>query len=140
MTLNLWDVPKDNYVVIISFKEDERTHVVPRDNILKIQDNLLKGLISFKGKSGTLNYEETNYTYEEFEVIAKLYNNYAINYKECENGKEILDYYGFDWRNLLIKNLESDMLLQEQRKNIALASSEDAIEELYICDSVGRYR
>jgi len=113
MTLNLWGISKNNnMVVVISFdkyfKNDTRKYVIPVDNILKLQDNLLKTFINFtltENPKQQILVFDSSYSYEEFNIIYKIYNNNVVNNSEFEKYKPIIDFYLFNWKNLLIKNL-----------------------------------
>ncbi|MEX0597190.1 MAG: hypothetical protein WD512_11875 [Candidatus Paceibacterota bacterium] len=86
MTLNLWGIRMNetDRIIIISFIKDKmidkRTYVFSIEDIMTCNEtNLLKTFINFKDQNGNnsgdkvVRYEERNYTYEQFAIIAQIY-------------------------------------------------------------------
>jgi len=136
LTMNLWAFPKkkSDAIVIVSFANDTRTHVIAIHNIMNNVDNLLKAYIHFTGlkHNKNINFHITDYTWEDFDIIAQIYNGQAIPYEQFAIHQNIIDYYGFNWKNLLIKNFH----VSNTTEFCIKCNTNDNI---MICDSLSRY-
>jgi hypothetical protein len=135
LTMNLWGFPKkeSDAIVIISFTNDTRTHVIPIHRIMNNIDNILKAYIHFTSHNITknMNYHITDYKWEEFGIIAQIYNGQAIPYEQYYVYQHIIDYYGFNWKDLLIKNFHNNDIIE-----ICIKPTND---DILICESISRY-
>lgn len=108
LTLNLWGVKKNSGIVIIRFnKPEKRTHVISQTNILSKHNNLLKSFLWFgkNGKNENVFYHEKKFTYDQFSIVAKVYNDHTLSYDEYQKAQKILDFYGFDVSKMLLGSL-----------------------------------
>lgn len=149
MTLNLWGIKAETErIIIVSFIKDnivdKRTYAFNVADVMAYgETNILRIFISFKDKGNNQNsnnnnnnnnnenkvlrYEETHYTYEEFEIIAKIYKKYKIDYNDFYKNQEIIDYYGFDWQDLLIQSYQEKIMGKINQKNTVDLNTDDLI-------------
>lgn len=134
MTINLWGIRMNetNRIIIVSFIKDnvvdKRTYVFTIEEIMSCNEtNLLKTFVNFKDQSkdqpdNVIRYEEFNFTYEQFNIIAQIYKKQKIDYNLYYESLEIIDYYGFDWQNLLITIYTDTLDIKPKEKS---ADSDD---------------
>ena len=121
MTLNLWGVKDEiSGIVIISFDDDERTYILSIDAINSFSDSVLRRFIHFyeESKKKVFRYHDKLFMYEDLRVIDDLYNGKVISYKDIVEYKHVIDYYGFDWRNMLVKKMNVvplDNIIEEMK-------------------------
>jgi len=132
MSLNLWAISKESdRMIIVNIEKDNKTFIIPINNVLdsKLPNNVLKSFVSFQDRMGSkkriLKYEEKNYSAEAFNIIFKLYLHHSIQSSEFHKYQEIIDYYGFNWKQLLIKNLIDNYDISSEGK-----AKEEFIKEL----------
>jgi hypothetical protein len=139
MTLNLWGISRNDTerIIIVSFTKnkimDNRTYVFDIEDVRRCSEtNLLKTFINFKDLSRVdkvLRYDETNFTYEQFAIIAQIYNKQKIDYTIYTNSLEIIDYYGFNWQNLLIKLFNKDLNIFPKPKVLTVNEESDESDQ-----------
>jgi len=160
MTLNLWGVKVDNdnnnRIIVVSFVKDsvvdKRTYAFNVSDVMSFgETNTLKVFVNFRDMSqGTVNapvdkilrYEETHYTYEQYAIIAKIYKKYKIEYKEYYDNIEIIDYYGFDWQNLLVQKYHEEIIDKNKQKvddEIACLTENEDFDDLILCGDESEY-
>ena len=133
MMVNLWAVKKNSpAIVIMRFKDDNRTHVIELNNILNMHDNVLKSYVEYYDYSSKrfIEYMESEWTFEECNVIQKIYNDEVITYDELHKYKNIVDYYGFTYEHILVKAGNSITKYNE------LCHQDDII----LCENKARYK
>jgi hypothetical protein len=138
MTLNLWKVNKNKKIVVINFK-DNKTHIIQLNNLLsKNANNKLKKYISeliasHDNLSNIIYFNEDEFTYEEFNIIIRIYSNCTINYEEYELYKNIITKYGFGWNSLIVidppPTIIVDKVNEEFEKQIFDEEDEESTEE-----------
>ena len=129
LTLNLLGLPKNcSNLVVVSFpnEPDSRMYYISVDKINSCDGNLLQGFVRFKCDERILVYKETNYTYQEFELIYRILNKSYISIEEFKTHKAMLDYYLISVSNVLITELQSPNTIQT---NIVSFDSELIINE-----------
>ena len=134
MTLNLWKINKNNQIVVINFKNDNKTHIIPFNNLLSRNiDNKLKKYVSGLSKnkeklSNVIYFNEDKFTYEQFNIIVRLYSNCTINYEEYEANKNIITNYGFGWNNLIVVKKDPIVIVKEESSSVDESTSEEEID------------
>jgi hypothetical protein len=128
LTFNVWAIHPDiEQVIVVSFENDTRTCNIDGNKINAFPyKTLLKIVLSTgvgKENNGTIVTYKSHHTFEEFEIIANIYNNKAITYQQVKNYQDILDYHLFDYKKLLIKTVEDSI---EPRKINNVIISKDA--------------
>ena len=109
ITLNLWKVLDESQrSVVVKFNDSDKTCVIPENKIISnSENNLLKTFLNTKigsNKESKVIFYKPLHTYEEFLVIEKIYNGYAISPDEIYQYEEIIDFYLFDYQKLLVKS------------------------------------
>jgi len=138
MSLNLWavDNKSDRVVVIDGFKDSQpnQKYIIPMEKITnsKLPENMLKSFISFRERSNgknepVLSYQEKNYTYEQFYPVYAIYMEYSLNRIKLEEYQEIIGYYGFDWKNVMVKGLKLEYDLPAQHQDQESMKDENLI-------------
>jgi hypothetical protein len=113
MTLNLWSIDnKQDGSVVVSFVDDTRTYVIPISKIMSFEHmNVLKSFISFNRKDGCrlLNYQEKEFTYEEFDIIVKIYNREKLSGSPLtDTDHRIVDFFGFELKDILMQTFVAE--------------------------------
>lgn len=112
ITLNLWKIMDESQrIVVVKFNDSNKTCVIAENKIIdRSKNNLLKTFL--KGKEDSKNkilFYNANCPYEDFLIIDKIYKGYAISCDELYEHKELIDYYQFNYQNLLVKNFSEDL-------------------------------
>jgi hypothetical protein len=110
LVFNVWAVPIEiDRILSVSFKDDSRTILLDVKRITSNKENHLKiYLDSWLEKKDIVTNFLSLHTYEEFFIIAKIYDNQAISYDELEFAGKIIDYYSFNLTEILVKNMEKN--------------------------------
>lgn len=87
-----------------------KSYALSVSNINKVPQSLLAGLVNFQNKSDNIyKYECENISYEDFAIIANVVNGVYISANEAIRNMDLLDYYGYDKKNLLINFNDEDI-------------------------------
>jgi len=148
MTLNLWGINEDQEsVVLIDFTKIgcQKNYLIPFKYIESCPDNVLKTFLNFKkrilvcddnSQLPKIVVYQADVSYEDFAIINKIYQKQRISYDEYFQNREIIDYFGFDWKNLLIKDITnkyniktdtnpSELLIETEEELIAFKSQKE---------------
>jgi hypothetical protein len=139
LTFNVWAIdPKVKQIVRIKFENDTRTILIAANRIRDhpLTNNLICKFLSSKVgglKTDTIIDYNSTHSFEEFQIIEKIYNGHIISYEELTNNQDIIDYYCFDYKDLLIKKIAESSTVNKKTNmltNPAFVISGD--EESYI--------
>lgn len=137
--LNLWSIKVDSDIVVVSFADSGETYTLPYNSIVKNRStikghNTLETFVEFqkktRGESKIYYYHETQFSYDKFAVVADIFNNKAISYKDVEQHRDILDFFGFNIDYLLIKDFV---------RNCPLNGNFEEEDDLYLFGDESRY-
>lgn len=165
MMLNLWAIPKESKAVSIIFdplpdtsqtnphdanqdtgksqpikiNRKSPNYVLSENTILNFPDNMLSAFVRFSRQQGNtsplLIYRETQWSYDQFKIVADIYNRKAISYKEISSAKDILEYHGFDFNSLLIKSFADDPSMSKP-----VCHTQSLSDDLILHGDVNAYR
>src|SRR5581483_3773295 len=131
ITFNVWSIASDiKQILSVRFKDDTRRYCISFDTIRSFPDTMLARFISSKvgqDKSVPIVSFFADDTYEDFSIINDIYQGRSINSVDVRNNYSILDYYGFNYRDLLIKTLES--MVKTSKPNMLSLGFNDEINE-----------
>lgn len=112
ITLNLWKIMDESQrIVVVKFNDSNKTFVIPENKIIgRSKDNLLKTFLKSNADSNQkILFYDANCSPEDFLIIDKIYNGYAISCDELYEHRELIDHYQFNYQNLLVKNFSEDL-------------------------------
>lgn len=114
VVMNLWATPKLNKnMVVVSFEDNKNVYCIPENNIM-LFPNTLNTFASFQRNNGNdkkmLNYKETFCSYEDFEIIYKIFMKEYIHITTIDDIKELLDFYMISITNILINIAPKDKI------------------------------
>lgn len=124
LTFNVWAIdPEIKQIVRVKFENDRRTILIAANRIRDhpVDNNLLcKFLSTSVGglKTDTVIDYASKHTYEEFQVIEKIYNGHIISYEDLTNNQDVIDYYCFDYKDLLIKKITESSTVDKSKNMI----------------------
>lgn len=133
LTFNVWCIENiTEQILVVKFNNDNRTHILPTNKIKEYpHETMLKRYIDtpigkkVNDKNDTIiEYHEKYYTYDEFDLVRKIYAGNAIDIDEINEREELLDYYLFDKKMILAKRLKdkTDNLLMKMKDDIVITS------------------
>lgn len=128
ITFNVWSVKNDvESIVIVNFANDERKYYLSTNDIMRHDsDNILKILINTSKEHGIFTDSVLQYTdphsYDAFAVIEKIITGTVVSYQEYEKYLDVIKYYLFDTKNVIIKAIEDNVL--HDRKNDVFISDD----------------
>lgn len=111
LTFNVWAIdPEIKQIVRVHFENDRRTILIAANRIRDhpVNNNLLSSFLSSNVgglKTDVVVDYNSKHSYEEFQIIEKIYNGHIISYEDLTNNQEIIDYYCFNYKDLLIKKI-----------------------------------
>lgn len=137
LTANIWCLPKNcDKIVVFSFKNTNKKRIIKYDNIISFGDSMLKNLLPIDDLHDTKikEIDELNCSYEEFEIIEKIYNRCYININNFIDIKKLIDYCEIDYKNIFFSkddSIETPKKIHDSpfTQNIILCKNEE--EQLY---------
>jgi hypothetical protein len=131
VSFNVWLIKEDvSKILSVNFVNDERHVLLSVDDILQYYPYSLlgvflnSGLTKDKKEQKIISYDSVH-SYEEFEIIAKIYRQEAITFTSVHQYEEIIDYYLLEKKNILSKAIEN--VNQKAIKNNSAHVNEDMI-------------
>jgi hypothetical protein len=125
LTFNLWGIPKESgKICIISFPDSDFKYVIPYNKILEM-NSFLRSKFNFDEKNAKLgciiSYVESEFTYEQFEIIYKILMNMYVDMEMLEKSMHIVTQYGIDLGDiLLVINPAESLKIDKRRTEISL--------------------
>lgn len=124
VTFNVWAINSEiTKILKVKFRNDKRFILLNVDNIRNYPTKtlLLQFLDSNVGgnKDSNIVDYESDYSFEEFHIVANIYNGIAISYKDYTNYTNMLDFHCFDSKLLLIKAIENASQI-DNNKNLVM--------------------
>lgn len=109
LTFNVWSIEPDiKQILLVNFDNDERIMTIPVNRIFENKDNMLKYFLTSEvggDKTSNIIKYKSLHSFEEFNVIYKIYNNEILSYNDIDLGKNIINYYLFNPSDFLIKTI-----------------------------------
>lgn len=128
ITFNVWAVESSlNQVLVVKFPNDTRRYCLSFNNISEHPGTLLHTFINTNVggiKDKPIVEFNCNETYEEFNIINDIYHGKAVS--DVRNYRDILDYYGFEYKKLLIKSF---ITRQVSKPNMIAIGFNDKLKE-----------
>ena len=109
LTFNVWCINnQDSQIIVINFIQDDRKYYLSRNSIINYpSDNIFKRFLLDVPCDDIILYTCTH-TYEEFQIVMKIYQGSVISNEEYDKYVDIIKYYNFDITNIFIKSFKTN--------------------------------
>jgi hypothetical protein len=116
ITLNLLAIPKScDRMVVIKFTDSPQQYFLSENTVKSFGENLLAGFLNFSDQQASIDdaknrillYDETMYTYDQFQIIYQILSRCYISIEDYKLNKAIIDYYQIDIRQILLTEFHS---------------------------------
>jgi hypothetical protein len=115
-------------IVLVSFLNDERKYVINYNYICSIKDCVISVYIDFNIKNGNIDENDNIYeyksefsTYEEFQIIYKIFMKEYITIDEYNQNTQLLDYHNIHPSNIFIEII-NEMIKKSEYKDEIIVS------------------
>jgi len=115
VSFNVWLIKEDvSQIMCIRFIDDERHVLLSADEILNHYPHSLLGVFLNSGftadkkKNEKILYYDSVHSYDEFEVISKIYQNETLSFGAMKKYANVIDYYLLEKKDILSKAIEDN--------------------------------